>query len=357
MLSSLCLQLAESARRLQGRGEAGVGGFSSRKSIAFATRNSRQDLDPAVQKLLAKGTIEPVFKQNTSGFISWLFLLSKKTEDLCPVIALPRPSDHLVIPQFSMETQASVHSTIREAEWTVSIDIQDAYLHMSMSQALYMPPIRIGNVPTQIHQTHVVSHSIAVSAWGEIACIFRQLVDPSIATRTDVITELHALHHLGWVINFGVGRSWFLPIVQLHWHTVQHPNTRCGTPTRWAQSAGHYRALQSQSCHVSMRPASLIGYTDFHNYPGPTRSIVCLAHPMVGSEYLVSGVGQLVRQDFSRPYSPQVSWWVSPAVLHSCLFVHISCILYTKMAICTPYRGICTHKMKFTFLLEFQLLP
>ena len=43
---------------------------------------------------------------------------------------------HMVDPHFKMETQGSVRSAIRSQEWTVSIDIRDAYLHVPMHQAV-----------------------------------------------------------------------------------------------------------------------------------------------------------------------------------------------------------------------------
>ena len=63
----------------------------------------------------------PIQKPRVSSAIS--FLVPKKTGDLCPVIDLSHLNDHLVIPQFKMETQASVRLSIKESKWIVSIDI------------------------------------------------------------------------------------------------------------------------------------------------------------------------------------------------------------------------------------------
>ena len=70
------------------------------------------------------------------GFYSRLFLVPKKTGDLRPVIDLSTLNRHMVVPHFKMETQGSVQSAIRSQEWTVSIDIRDAYLHVPMHQAI-----------------------------------------------------------------------------------------------------------------------------------------------------------------------------------------------------------------------------
>ena len=88
----------------------------TRTPISFSTRNTPKDLQTAVDKLLSKGAIEPVFRPETKGFFSRLFLVPKKTGDLRPVIDLSRLNDHLVIPRFKMETQASVRASIRENE-------------------------------------------------------------------------------------------------------------------------------------------------------------------------------------------------------------------------------------------------
>ena len=48
-------------------------------SIVFRTRNSRQDLQQAVDALLSKGAIERVLNETSLGFYSRLFLVPKKT--------------------------------------------------------------------------------------------------------------------------------------------------------------------------------------------------------------------------------------------------------------------------------------
>ena len=106
------------------------------QSISFRTRNSQQDLQQAVDALLMKGAIERVTNVKSLGFYSRLFLVPKKTGDLRPVIDLSTLNRHMVVPHFKMETQGSVRSAIRSQEWTVSIDIRDAYLHVPMHQAV-----------------------------------------------------------------------------------------------------------------------------------------------------------------------------------------------------------------------------
>ena len=98
------------------------------QSISFRTRNSQQDLQQADDALLMKGAIERVTNVKSLGFYSRLFLVTKKTGEMRPVIDLSTLNRHMVVPHFKMETQGSVRSAIRSQEWTVSIDIRDAYI-------------------------------------------------------------------------------------------------------------------------------------------------------------------------------------------------------------------------------------
>ena len=104
--------------------------------ISFRTRNSRQDLQQAVDALLLKGAIERVTNMTSHWYYSRLFLVPKETGDLRPVIDLSTLNNHMVVPHFKMETQGSYRLAIRSQEWTVSIDIRDAYLHVPMHQAI-----------------------------------------------------------------------------------------------------------------------------------------------------------------------------------------------------------------------------
>ena len=128
--------------RATGIVEDGVGSaFQQRpqlthQCISFQTRNSRQDLQQAVDALLLKGAIERVTNVISLGYYNRLFLVPKKTGDLRPVINLSSLNRHMVVLHFKMETQGFICSAIRSQEWTISIDIRDAYLHVPMHQAV-----------------------------------------------------------------------------------------------------------------------------------------------------------------------------------------------------------------------------
>ena len=118
--------------RATGIVEDGVGiAFQQRpqlthQCITFRTRNSRQNFQQAVDALLMKGAIERVTNVTSLGYYSRLFLVSKKTGDLRPVIDLSTFNRHMVVPRFKMETHGSIRSAIRSQEWTVSVDKCDA---------------------------------------------------------------------------------------------------------------------------------------------------------------------------------------------------------------------------------------
>ena len=189
------------------------------QSISFRTRNSRQDLQQAVDALLMKGAIERVTNVTSLGFYSRLFLVPKKTGDLRPVIDLSTLNRHMVVPHFKMEMQGSVRSAIRSQEWTVSIDIRDAYLHVPMHQAVrkYLRFV----VNKKVYQFTCLPFGLATSPreftklLGPVVSLLRQqgvklhvyLDDWLIGADTPEQAQLHAqttirvLQFLGWIIS------------------------------------------------------------------------------------------------------------------------------------------------------------
>ena len=186
--------------RATGIVEDGVGiAFQQRpqlthRCISFRTRNSRQDLQQAVDPLLMKGAIERVTNVTSLGYYSWLFLVPKKTGDLRPVIDLSTLNHHMVIPHFKMEMQGSVRSAIRSQEWTVSIDIRDAYLHVPMHQAVrkYLRfvvhmkvyqftclPFGLATSPWWVHQAAATRHHAVKAARCEATRLLGRLADQS----------------------------------------------------------------------------------------------------------------------------------------------------------------------------------
>ena len=125
----------------------------------------------------------------------------------------------MVVPHFKMETQGSVHSAIRSQEWTVSIDICDAYLHVPMHQAVrkYLRFV----VNKQVYQFTCLPFELATSPREftklcPVIALLRQrgvklhvyLDDWLIRADTPEQAQLHTqttisvLHFLGWIINY-----------------------------------------------------------------------------------------------------------------------------------------------------------
>ena len=192
----------------------------TRQCISFRARNSRQDLQQAVDALLSKGAIERVTNVTSLRYYSRLFVVPKKTGDLHPVINLSTLNRHMVVPYFKMETQGSVRSAIRSQEWTVSIDICDTYLHVPMHKAVrkYLRFV----VNKQVYQFTCPPFGLATSPQEftkllrPVVALLRQqgvklhvyLDDWLIHADTPEQAQLHAqmtisvLQFLGWIIDY-----------------------------------------------------------------------------------------------------------------------------------------------------------
>ena len=152
------------------------------------------------------------------GFYSRLFLVPKKTGDLRPVIDLYTLNRHMVVPHFKMETQGSVRSAIRSQEWTVSMDIRDAYLHVPMHLAARKYLCFVVN--KKVYQFTCLPFGLATSP-RELTKLLRPVVSllrqqgvklhvysDDWLIRADTPEQLHAqttikvLQFLGWIINF-----------------------------------------------------------------------------------------------------------------------------------------------------------
>ena len=125
----------------------------------------------------------------------------------------------MVVPHFKMETQGSFRSAIRSQEWTVSIDVRDAYLHVPMHQAVRK---YLSFVVNKVYQFTCLPFGLATSPreftklLRPVVSLLRQqgvklhvyLDDWLIRADTPEQAQLHAqttirvLQFLGWIINF-----------------------------------------------------------------------------------------------------------------------------------------------------------
>ena len=83
-----------------------------------------------VDELLFKRVIEPSF--GGAGFYSSVFVVLKCTGGLWPILNLKWFNHYLPIPSFTMPTIRHVKLVIQHGDYAFSIDLQDAYLHITI---------------------------------------------------------------------------------------------------------------------------------------------------------------------------------------------------------------------------------
>ena len=85
-------------------------------------------LEQKFQDLLRKQAIEQV--PQTPGFYSRLFVVQKDSGTWRPIIDLSTLNTYIASQRFHMETPQSVLRSIRQGDWIISLDLQDAYLQV-----------------------------------------------------------------------------------------------------------------------------------------------------------------------------------------------------------------------------------
>ena len=91
-----------------------------------------QALANCIQSLLSKNAIERVENVKSLGLYNRLFLVPKPHQRWRPVIDLSRLNTFLHVEKFKMETPESIRTSLIPGEWVASIDLLDAYLHISI---------------------------------------------------------------------------------------------------------------------------------------------------------------------------------------------------------------------------------
>ena len=92
-------------------------------------RENMKALDEEVQSLHVKGAIETALNP-TLGFYSHLFIVPKKGGGQRPVINLKPLNAYVVKKSFHMTTLKEVTQAIRKDDWSITIDLKDAFLHI-----------------------------------------------------------------------------------------------------------------------------------------------------------------------------------------------------------------------------------
>ena len=104
-------------------------------SIHIKTKFSQSPSDSFRLQGPSKGTssdcLYPVSVKSL-GFYSRLFLVPKPHQRWRPVIDLSRLNTFLLVERFKMETPESIRASLIPGEWVSSIDLADAYLHITI---------------------------------------------------------------------------------------------------------------------------------------------------------------------------------------------------------------------------------
>ena len=98
-------------------------------SPLFLGQTESPALEEEVHKLLLKGAVERVFLEDP-GFYSSIFLVPKKNGKLRLIIDLSKLNAFLNVQSFSIETAIKVRNAILLNDWTFSLDLTDAYVHV-----------------------------------------------------------------------------------------------------------------------------------------------------------------------------------------------------------------------------------
>jgi hypothetical protein len=94
---------------------------------SFPDPAKHQILTQEINKMLVKGALEEVHDLDSPGFYSRLFVVPKPGGKWRPVIDLKALNWYLKIPKFSMESLQSIWGALLPGNFTISIDLQDAY--------------------------------------------------------------------------------------------------------------------------------------------------------------------------------------------------------------------------------------
>ena len=310
--------------RATGIVEDGVGiAFQQRpqlthQCISFRTRNSRQDLQQAVDALLMKGAIERVTNVKSLGFYSRLFLVPKKTGDLRPVIDLSTLSCHMVVPHFKME-DARVRPISHQKSGVDGVDRHtrclsscadasgcpqvSAFRGQQEGVPVHLSSVWTGNFSTGVHQAAETRRLAVEAARCEATRLLRQLADQGRYTRTSSTARpdnhqgppvFRMDHQLREVRPHTKSR---LPV---HWDAVQHSTLHSGAPAENASKGPvSSSTLDGQSEHNCQRSAQTSRHTGVHGLAGSMRTAPSSSSPTVGRYSMVPEDGELVRPDSS----------------------------------------------------------
>ena len=152
--------------------------LSQEPMVQSANTFNRDLIGEQISTLLEKGALEEVLPPFGPGFYSRLFVVPKPDGRWRPIIDLSLLNDCVLIPRFKMESLQTIWSALFPGNFTVSIDLTDAYFHVPIrpSSRKYLR-ILFGN---QVFQFRALPFGLSTAPW-----IF-----------TKVMAEVKAIVHL-----------------------------------------------------------------------------------------------------------------------------------------------------------------
>ena len=179
--------------------------------------------------------------------------------------------------------------------------------------SVYMPSVRLGYLPSGIHQVAATSGPASAAPRYQAPCISGRLAHPSIVRRTgqNSCGFSPAGVTTPWMGNqFQQVRLGSQPAVRFYRHAVQHVHLHRGTSTQNAgQNPEHPGSLEITPAHIRQGSPQTFGDVDIHGHSCAKRSTAPPPNPVVGVRGMVPGDRVLVRQDFSDPdHSPSGGW-------------------------------------------------
>ena len=303
--------------RATGIVEDGVGiAFQQRpqlthQCISFRTRNSRQDLQQAVDALLMKGAIVPGFLQSVvSGAQedrrfatcdrSVHSQLPHGSSTLQDGDARVRPISHQKSGVDGVDRHTRCLSSCADASGCPQVS---AFRGQQEGVPVHLSSVWTGNFSTGVHQAAETRRLAVEAARCEATRLLRQLADQGRYTRTSSTARpdnhqgppvFRMDHQLREVRPHTKSR---LPV---HWDAVQHSTLHSGAPAENASKGPvSSSTLDGQSEHNCQRSAQTSRHTGVHGLAGSMRTAPSSSSPTVGRYSMVPEDGELVRPDSS----------------------------------------------------------
>ena len=192
-----------------------------RTPVHFATTLDQELLKyEAAQEMLAKGVVEVIKDTNSPGMYHRLFMRPKPDGSLRPIIDLSPLNEMIHNETFKMETPVSIRQALQVGEYTLQLDLKDAYFHIPIKKA-YRKYMRF-TANGIVYQYKALPFGLSIAPriftkiLAPVVTLLRgalikvhaylddwilRLFHPSLGDRTAFIV-VDLLRMLGWVINF-----------------------------------------------------------------------------------------------------------------------------------------------------------